>query len=244
MFGLQYVRILTDSSESFVMRAGAGLQRLAADAVPVHLDAMPLTLSDIEAALALPPLGDRSDFDLNPEVKARQLGLHTQRPAAVLCAVRPVGDTLHVVLTERASHLKQHAGQVAFPGGKIDPDDASAERAALREAEEEIGLAPSSVRVLGALDTYLTSTGFRVTPFVGAIASDWQAMPDPSEVEKVFEPPLDFLMDPINRQRHYHDRNGYRRYYYAMPWEGHYIWGATAGMLKGLSDRIAALGAN
>lgn len=202
---------------------------------------MPLTLNDIQAALALPPLGARSDFDLNPDVKAQQLGLHTQRPAAVLCALRPVGGALHVVLTERAGHLKQHAGQVAFPGGKIDPGDASAEAAALREADEEIGLPSTSVRILGALDPYLTSTGFRVTPFVGEVTSDWQAIPDPSEVEKVFEPPLDFLLDPANRQRHHHDRNGYRRYYYAMPWGGHYIWGATAGMLKGLSDRIAAL---
>lgn len=203
---------------------------------------MLLTLDKIEAALALPPLGARSDFDLNPEVKARQLGLHDQRPAAVLCALRPAAHGLHVVLTERASHLKQHAGQVAFPGGKIDPTDASAEAAALREADEEIGLPPSAVQVLGTLDTYLTSTGFRVTPIVGAITADWQAVPDPAEVETVFEPPLDFLLDPANRKRHHHDRNGYRRYYYAMPWQGHYIWGATAGMLKGLSDRIAALG--
>ena len=202
---------------------------------------MPLTMSDIEAALALPPLGARTDFDLNPEVKAKQLGLHNQRPAAVLCALRPRGTGLHVVLTERARHLNQHAGQVAFPGGKIDADDASAEAAALREAHEEVGLAAHAARVIGTLDPYLTSTGFRVTPVVAEIAEDWNATPDPSEVDKVFEPPLDFLMDPANRQRHHHDRNGYRRYYYAMPWEGHYIWGATAGMLKCLADRIAGL---
>lgn len=202
---------------------------------------MPLTLNDIEAALALPPLGSRSDFDLNPEVKARQLDRHDQRPAAVLCGLRLVDSVLHVVLTERAGHLNNHAGQVAFPGGKIDPGDASAEAAALREADEEVGLPAASVRVIGTLDPYLTSTGFRVTPIVGEVSPDWQAVPDPAEVDRVFEPPLDFLMDPANRQRHHHDRNGYRRYYYAMPWNGHYIWGATAGMLKGLSDRVAAL---
>ena len=202
---------------------------------------MPLTIRDIEAALAIAPLGDRSDFDLNPEVRARQLGIHKQRPAAVLCGLRQGADGLCVVLTQRAGHLNQHAGQVAFPGGKIDPHDPSPHHAALREAEEEIGLRPDQVEVLGTLDPYLTSTGFHVTPIVGHIDPDWVPVPDPSEVDEVFEPPLDFLMDPVNRQRHHHDRNGYRRYYYAMPWEGRYIWGATAGMLKQLADRIAAL---
>ena len=114
----------------------------------------------------------------------------------------------------------------------------------LREAEEEVGLPRDGVRLLGRVDPYLPSTGFRVTPVVGLIDPDWTPVPDPAEVEHVFEPPLDFLMDPANRQRHHHDRNGYRRYYYAMPWNGHYIWGATAGMLKGLSDRLAAVTEN
>lgn len=206
-----------------------------------HLTGMSLTIGDIEAAVALAPLGERSDFDLNPEVKAARLGLHEQRRAAVLCALRPLDGALHVILTHRASHLRRHAGQVAFPGGRMDPTDESECHAALREAEEEIGLCPSQVRVLGTLDEYLTSTGYRVTPVVGIVPPDFRPLPDPSEVEFVFEPPLDFLMDPANRQRHHHDRNGYRRYYYAMPWNGHYIWGATAGMLKGLSDRLAAL---
>lgn len=204
---------------------------------------MALSVSDIEKALSQGSLGTRSDFDLNPEVKARQLGLHRQRPAAVLCALRPAPGGLTVVLTERARHLKHHAGQVAFPGGKIDEDDRSAEAAALREAEEEIGLTTGQARILGALDPYLTSTGFRVTPIVAEIDPSFRPRPDPGEVDLVFEPPLDFLMDPVNRQRHHHDRNGYRRYYYAMPWQGHYIWGATAGMLKGLSDRLASGGA-
>ena len=202
---------------------------------------MPLTLDHISAALALSSSEVRTDFDLNPEVKAHQLSIHDRKPAAVLCALRLQGDQLHVVLTQRASHLKQHAGQVAFPGGKIDATDASAQAAALREADEEIGLPPEHVKMLGVLDPYLTSTGYTVTPYVGLIEPTWTARPDPGEVESVFEPPLDFLMNPENRQRHHHDRNGYRRYSYAMPWNGFYIWGATAGMLKGLADRITTV---
>ncbi len=207
----------------------------------MHLTRMRLTLPQIRAAVEMPPLGERSDFDLNPEVKAAQLRIHTQRPAAVLCGLIARADALNVVLTRRAGHLARHAGQVAFPGGRVDAGDASAMEAALREAEEEVGLAPAQVEVLGTLDQYLTSTGYRVTPFVGVIDPGWTPRPDPSEVEEVFEVPLDFLMDPANRQRHHHDRTGTRRYYYAMPWADHYIWGATAGMLKGLSDRLAAL---
>lgn len=206
-----------------------------------HLCAMPLTFDDIRAALALTPLGERSDFDLHPDIRAQALGIHAQRPAAVLCALRPGDEGMTVVLTKRAQHLKHHAGQVAFPGGKVDTADPSTQATALREAEEEIGLPPRSVEIMGALDPYLTSTGFRVTPVVARIAPDWQPTPDPAEVDTVFEPPLDFLMDPRNRERHHRDADGRRRYYYAMPWQGHYIWGATAGMLKGLSDRLATV---
>jgi len=202
---------------------------------------MVLTLSDIRSALAMPPLGERSDFDLNPDVRAEQLGIHTQRPAAVLCGLLERADGLHVLLTKRAAHLNQHAGQIAFPGGKIDQNDPSPLAAALREANEEVGLDPNQVEIIGTLDQYLTSTGFRVTPFVGTIAPSWRPFLDREEVEEVFETPLDFLMDPANRVRHHHDRWGTRRYYYAMPWSDYYIWGATAGILKGLSDRLAVL---
>jgi 8-oxo-dGTP pyrophosphatase MutT (NUDIX family) len=202
---------------------------------------MRLTLPQIRAAVAMPPLGERSDYDLNPEVKAAQLQIHTQRPAAVLCGLIERAGSLHVLLTRRAGHLARHAGQIAFPGGRVDDADASSLAAALREAEEEVGLAAEQVEVLGTLDEYLTSTGYRVTPYVGLIDPGWLPRPDPGEVEEVFEVPLDFLMDPANRQRHHHDRTGTRRYYYAMPWSDYYIWGATAGMLKGLSDRLAAL---
>jgi 8-oxo-dGTP pyrophosphatase MutT (NUDIX family) len=202
---------------------------------------MELTIGHIRAALAMPPLGDRSDFDLNPDVKAAQFPGLGQRPAAVLCGLVERAAGLQVVLTRRAAHLNQHAGQIAFPGGKVDADDPSPLATALREAEEEIGLAAAEVEILGTLDQYQTSTGFRVTPFVGRIDPRWRPVADPNEVEEVFEAPLDFLMDPANRVRHHHDRWGTRRYYYAMPWRDYYIWGATAGMLKGLSDRLAAL---
>lgn len=208
----------------------------------LHLGWMQLTIRDIEAALALGPLGARSDFDLNPHVEDDAPYRCVHRHAAVLCGLRERAGRLHVVLTRRASHLRTHAGQVAFPGGCVDPGDASIRHAALREAEEEIGLPPAKVRVLGALDEYITSSGFHVTPFVGIIAPDFRPEPDPGEVDLVFEPPLDFLMDPANQQRHHLMRDGRRLYYYAMPWNGHYIWGATAAMLKTLSDRLAARG--
>ena len=215
---------------------------LAAQQRSGHSDAMPITLDDIHAALALPPIGPRTEFDLNPDIRADQMRTHGEKPAAVLCGLRVRDDALHVVLTQRSAHLNQHAGQVAFPGGKIDATDPTPLDAALREAEEEVGLPRAHVEVVGPLDPYFTSTGFRVTPFVGIVAPDWNPVPEPGEVDEVFEPPLDFLMNPANRQRHHHDRLGYRRYYYAMPWQGRYIWGATAGMLKGLSDRLAAAG--
>ena len=202
---------------------------------------MPLTLSHIQAALAMPPLGERSDFDLNPDIKAARIPGVGQRPAAVLCGLVERAAGLHVVLTKRAAHLNQHAGQVAFPGGKVDKFDASPLATALREAEEEVGLGEDKVEIIGTLDPYQTSTGFRVTPFVGAIDPYWRPFADANEVEEVFETPLDFLMDPANRVRHHHDRWATRSYYYAMPWGNYYIWGATAGMLKGLSDRLAVL---
>lgn len=199
---------------------------------------MLLTEDHIAAALSGPPLGERSDYDLNPQDSSR---VAVARPAAVLCGLVPRAAGMGVLLTRRASHLRHHAGQICFPGGKLEARDTSPLDAALREAEEEVGLRADQVRVLGALDPYLTGTGFRVHPYVGVVDPDWDPVLDPNEVDLVFEAPLDFLMDPANRVRSHYDRDGRRRHFYAMPWEGHYIWGATAGMLKALSDRLATL---
>ncbi|MEO1471442.1 MAG: CoA pyrophosphatase [Pseudomonadota bacterium] len=200
---------------------------------------MPLARPDIEAALALPPLGPRSDFDLIAGIRPRP---GVQRPASVLCPLVERCGALSVVLTVRARHLRHHAGQISFPGGKIEAADPGPLDAALREAEEEIGLAPAAVEVLGSLDPYLTSTNFAVSPFVGLVEAGWLPRCDPSEVDEAFEVPLDFLMDPANRRRDHRVHAGVKRHFYAMPWGGYYIWGATAGMLKSLSDRLARLG--
>ncbi|MGF1447541.1 MAG: CoA pyrophosphatase [Pikeienuella sp.] len=198
---------------------------------------MGLNETDIVKALGSGPAGQRSDYDLNggqPRTEALP-----ETPAAVLCGLVPRAAGLTVVLTRRARHLRRHAGQIAFPGGKVEPSDRSAVAAALRESEEEVGLGPHDVRVLGCLDVYRTVTGFRVTPVVGVVDPGWTPQLDPTEVDLLFEVPLDFLMDPANCARHSYQRGSERRHYYAMPWGEHYIWGATAGMLKALADRIA-----
>lgn len=163
------------------------------------------------------------------------------RPAAVLCAVaqRPAG--LQVIFIRRADHLSSHAGQIAFPGGKVDHADRSPMAAALREAEEEIGLTRDLVDILGPIDPHETSTGYRVTPFVGIAKRQFHPLPDPGEVAEVFEAPLDFLMDPANRKRCESVVGGVKRSYHAIPWRDRFIWGATATMLTNLSDRIAAV---
>lgn len=187
-------------------------------------------------------LGGTSDYDLNPEIRAVLPAARRLHAAAVLCGLvdRGDGEGWRVILTRRADHLRRHAGQVAFPGGRIDPHDLSPEAAALREAQEEIGLDPGHVELVGPIDAHETVTGYSVTPFVGFVDPAFAPRPDPAEVAEVFEPPLAFLMDPANRTRNHREGPGGRRQYWAMPWEGRYIWGATARMLVSLSDRIAA----
>ncbi|NJC39990.1 8-oxo-dGTP pyrophosphatase MutT (NUDIX family) [Brevundimonas alba] len=180
-------------------------------------------------------LPDRSDYDLNPDAPRSP---RTLRPAAVLVPViaRPEGAS--VLLTRRSDTLASHTGQIAFPGGRLDPGE-TAVQAALREAREEVALDPASVEVLGVGDGYETVTGFLVTPVIGWLAEPPVVSPSPDEVAEVFEAPWDFLMDPANHRRDFLEpESGPRRWFWAMPWRERYIWGATASILRALHARL------
>jgi len=175
----------------------------------------------------------RGDHDLNPDLYDPDAQL---REAAVLVPiVRRPGD-MTVLLTRRAKHLPDHPGQISFPGGSVDPGDADAEAAALREAQEEVGLPPGCVTVVGRLDTYLVRTGFRVVPVVGLLQPPFELQPEEGEVDEIFEVPLAFFLDPANRELHSRMFRGTERFFYAYPFGDYYIWGATAGMLSNLSE--------
>lgn len=195
-----------------------------------------LTL-DVPPALTDPAAaGARGDLDLDPALWARA-GVAATRPAAVLV---PVVDRAEpaVLLTLRTAALSIHAGQIAFPGGKIEVDDASPVVAALREAHEEIGLERDLVDPIGYLDLYLTFSGFRILPALARVDPAYRAAPSPAEVDAVFEVPLAFLMDARNHSLRSRDWNGVNRSYYAMPFGERYIWGVTAGILRNLYERI------
>ena len=180
----------------------------------------------------------RGDHDLNPDALDMQGEEVALCPAAVLVPVVPRAKGLNVILTRRTAHLSSHAGQIAFPGGKMDEEDSSPFATALREAEEEIGLTRAAVELVGYLDHYRTGTGFLITPCVSLVASDASFQADPQEVDQIFEVPLAFLMDAANHRRHSGVWRGARRYYFAMPYGEHYIWGATAGILRNLHERL------
>ena len=156
------------------------------------------------------------------------------RQAAVLALLYPHQDAWHLPLTVRHAALPDHAGQISFPGGRSEEGDASPVETALREAREEVGLDPTQVEVLGVLPEYRTGTGFSIIPVVALVHPPLNLKLDDFEVAEAFETPLDFLLDPANHQRHSIEYQGSQREYYAMPWEGYYIWGATAGMLVSL----------
>jgi 8-oxo-dGTP pyrophosphatase MutT (NUDIX family) len=159
------------------------------------------------------------------------------REAAVLVAITDRQQP-GLILTLRRDDLRTHAGQVAFPGGRIDPGE-DAPAAALREAHEELGLNPTLVRLLGEADPYCTVTGYWVTPVIGVVPPDLHLVPNPSEVADWFEAPLDFVLDPMNQQRMTAEYRGRTRHYYRIDWQDRQIWGATAAMLVNLTRRIA-----
>lgn len=160
------------------------------------------------------------------------------KPAAVLVPICDCGGRASVLLTRRARTMRAHAGQIAFPGGRADAADDGPATTALREAQEEIGLMADDVSILGFLDSYLTGTGYIVSPVVGVVGSGFVARPEPGEVAEIFDVPLDFLMNPANHQTHRRDIGGRSRTFVAMSFGDRYIWGATAGMLKNLYERV------
>ena len=195
-----------------------------------------LTLEVPQALTDPAALSARGDLDLNPALWERA-GVSATKPAAVLVPIVD-RDEPTVILTIRTQELANHAGQVAFPGGKIDPEDESPVAAALREAKEEIGLPPVLVEPIGYLDLYLTFTGFRILPTVARVKPDFTLALNPREVTESFEVPLSFLMTPENHQRKSREWKGVTREFYAMPFENRYIWGVTAGILRNLYERI------
>jgi 8-oxo-dGTP pyrophosphatase MutT (NUDIX family) len=180
----------------------------------------------------------RGDHDIDP-VMAAIAQVRPIRPAAVLIAVIDRAEPT-VLLTQRTTGLTSHAGQIAFPGGKLDPADASPLAAALREAEEEVGLDPRFVHPIGYLDVYMTTLGFRIVPTLARVDPDFKLILSPAEVHDAFEVPLRFLMQPDNYQRRRREWRGMMRTTYAIPFGDRDIWGVTAGILRNLYERIYA----
>ena len=194
-------------------------------------------IASLQNALARDSAGS-SDYDLNKDVvlpEGRKL-----RPAGVLVPVQVIDGVAQVLLTKRASHLKHHPGQIAFPGGKQEESDASVQAAALREAREEIGLPEDAVQILGMLPTHETVTSFAVTPVVGLIERDFTIVPERDEVEEVFYVPLSHVTDPERFSVQGRRWLGQKRLYYTVPLGPYYIWGATARILRGLAERMTA----
>ncbi len=178
-------------------------------------------------ATAEPSHDNCGDHDLNPDLKPA-LPL---RPAAVLVGLLSRAGAFNIVFTQRTAHLQHHPGQISFPGGHVEPTDRDGVAAALRETEEEIGFPAQRIEVLGHLGTYITRTGFCITPVVGLLHPPFHFTPDPTEVAELFEVPLSFILNPANHQRRVRVIDGVERQFHALFHEEHEIWGATAGML-------------
>lgn len=195
---------------------------------------MTLDLQRLRASLLEAP--EEGDFVLEEGAEGVPL-----TPAAVLFPIVLHEGGHTVLLTQRTAHLKDHPGQISFPGGRVEEEDASPVHTALRETSEEIGLGEGHIEVIGFLPEYRTGTGFRVTPVVGLVTPPFEVSPDPFEVAEVFEVPLAFLLDPANHQQHSLHYRGALRQYFAMPYGEYFIWGATAGMIRSLADRLGLL---
>jgi len=186
-------------------------------------------------AIALETARTRGDNDLNPGWDNHP----ERRPAAVLAPIVKRASGWTMLFTERSHETPAHPGQISFPGGRVQAGESALETA-LRETEEEIGLARSFIEPIGAWDRYDTITGFRVTPIVGLVEPGFSLTLDPREVASVFEAPLDFLMNPANHEKRDAQWQGRTRYYYVVPYQNHFIWGATAGMIRALYERLYA----
>jgi 8-oxo-dGTP pyrophosphatase MutT (NUDIX family) len=195
-----------------------------------------LSRDDIAAQLARPAAQpgarDKHVIALPPDARVML--------AAVLVPLIPREDEVHVLLTQRTAHLKDHPSQVSFPGGRVEGGDENRIETALREAHEEIGLARERVEILGTLPDYDMPSGFRISPVVGWIEPPFETRLDPVEVESAFEVPLLFLLDSANHQYRRYEFDGRTRDYLAIPYQGRYIWGATAGMLQSLARQLMA----
>ena len=200
----------------------------------IHERVEELDLAELRRRLGAPKSQSAVAGDQGTETERLEL-----QPASVLIPIVARSGEMTMLFTRRTENLRSHSGQISFPGGRAEPDDASPEATALRETHEEIGLEPEKVELIGRLAEYRTRTGYRITPVIGVIVPPWEVRPDAREVDEVFEVPLAFLLDPRNHQRHSRLFQGETRAFFAIPYRDYYIWGATAGMLVNLHRHLA-----
>ncbi len=180
---------------------------------------------------------DIGDHVLNPSVRLSGDGIRL-KDAAVLVPVIDDGDEARVIFTQRTKTLRNHSGQISFPGGGIDAQDRSPEEAALRETEEEIGMSRRFIETVGRMPDYISGTGFRIKPVLAVVRPGFTLTPNPAEVDEVFEVPLSFLMNPANHNRGSRMFQGRERFFYEMPYGERYIWGITAGIVRSIYERF------